>query len=282
MADRANGRRKSQFIAKSTVEAGGYLDYVVNKTNYKIAYTDFVTGLGVTGTIVQDGAVTGTPILDVNGAVNQIRNLENGPGIVTSVSADNGAKISHNFTASADGFPVLLNTTSASPTIASIVAGSGISIATVNSSGIEISSIADAIYGQLTIHGNSTNTTIGTAGTAVLVAGTWAAGINSSFTLTTAGRMTYTGTTTEVVSVVASVTLLPASGVNQTLTVYIAKDGVVIPTAKISRTVSSTESANVSLAFNLSLANNDYIELFVANETSTNDVLVTNALFGVS
>tara|TARA_R110000851_G_scaffold186716_1_gene336117 strand:- start:1436 stop:2284 length:849 start_codon:yes stop_codon:yes gene_type:complete len=282
MADRANGRRKSQFIAKSTVEAGGYLDYVVNKTNYKIAYTDFVTGLGVTGTIVQDGAVTGTPILDVNGAVNQIRNLENGPGIVTSVSADNGAKISHNFTASADGFPVLLNTTSASPTIASIVAGSGISIATVNSSGIEISSIADAIYGQLTIHGNSTNTTIGTAGTAVLVAGTWAAGINSSFTLTTAGRMTYTGTTTEVVSVVASVTLLPASGVNQTLTVYIAKDGVVIPTAKISRTVSSTESANVSLAFNLSLANNDYIELFVANETSTNDVLVTDALFGVS
>ena len=254
----------------------------MNKTNYKIAYTDFVTGLGVTGTIVQDGAVTGTPILDVNGAVNQIRNLENGPGIVTSVSADNGAKISHNFTASADGFPVLLNTTSASPTIASIVAGSGISIATVNSSGIEISSIADAIYGQLTIHGNSTNTTIGTAGTAVLVAGTWAAGINSSFTLTTAGRMTYTGTTTEVVSVVASVTLLPASGVNQTLTVYIAKDGVVIPTAKISRTVSSTESANVSLAFNLSLANNDYIELFVANETSTNDVLVTNALFGVS
>ena len=278
----ANGRRKSQFIAKSTVEAGGYLDYVVNKTNYKIAYTDFVTGLGVTGTIVQDGAVTGTPILDVNGAVNQIRNLENGPGIVTSVSADNGAKISHNFTASADGFPVLLNTTSASPTIASIVAGSGISIATVNSSGIEISSIADAIYGQLTIHGNSTNTTIGTAGTAVLVAGTWAAGINSSFTLTTAGRMTYTGTTTEVVSVVASVTLLPASGVNQTLTVYIAKDGVVIPTAEISRTVSSTESANVSLAFNLSLANNDYIELFVANETSTNDVLVTDALFGVS
>ena len=282
MVDRAQGRKKSEFVQQSTVLANSYLDYVVNGTNYKIAYNDFVTGLGVTGTIVQEGAVTGTAILDVDGTTNQIRNLENGPGIVTSVSAENGAKISHNFTASADGFPILLNTTAASPTIASIVAGSGISIATVNTSGIEISSIADAIYGQLTIHGNSTNTTIAVAGTPVLVAGTWVSGINSSFTVTTGGRMTYTGTTTEVVSVVASVTLLPALGVNQTLTAYIAKNGTPISNAKISRIVSSSESANVSLFFNVSLANNDYLELFVANETSTNDVLVTDALFGVS
>jgi hypothetical protein len=224
MTDRAQGRKKSQFIQQTSVLPGSYLDYVVNGTNYKISYTDFVSELGVTGSIVQEGSVTGTPVLDVDGSVNNIRNLENGPGIVTSVSSENGAKISHNFTASADGFPILLNTTAASPTIASIVAGSGISIATVNSSGIEISSIADAIYGQLTIHGNSTNTTIAVAGTPVLVAGTWVSGINSSFTVTTGGRMTYTGTTTEVVSVVASVTLLPALGVNQTLTAYIAKN----------------------------------------------------------
>ena len=85
-----------------------------------------------------------------------------------------------------------------------------------------------------------------------------------------------------MVSVLASVTVRPASGSNQTLTVYIAKDGAVIPSAKITRIVSATESANVSLAFNVSLANSDYIELFVANETSTNNVLVTDALLGVS
>ena len=282
MVDRAQGRKKSEFVQQSTVLANSYLDYVVNGTNYKISYDNFVSGLGVTGTIVQEGSVTGTAILDVDGTVNQIRNLENGPGIVTSVSAENGAKISHNFTANADGLPILLNTTAASPTIASIIAGSGISVQSVNSAGIQITSIANDIYGQLTIHGNSTNTTIGTAGTAVLVAGTWVAGINSSFTPTTGGRLTYTGTTAEVVSVVASVTVRPASGSNQTLTVYIAKDGAVIPSAKITRIVSATESANVSLAFNVSLANSDYIELFVANETSTNNVLVTDALFGVS
>jgi len=282
MVDRAQGRKKSEFVQQSTVLANSYLDYVVNGTNYKISYDNFVSGLGVTGTIVQDGAATGTPILDVDGSINQIRNLENGPGIVTSVSSENGAKISHNFTASVVGLPILLNTTLNSPTIASIVAGSGISVAVSNSSGIEISSIADEIYGQLTIHNNTTATVIGTQSTAVLVAGTWAAGINSSFTLTTGGRMTYTGTTTEVVAVMASVTLAPSSGVNKDLSVYIAKDGVVISAAKISRQVSSTESANVSLAFNVSLSNSDYLELFVANDTDTTDILVTDALFGVS
>jgi hypothetical protein len=172
MVDRAQGRKKSQFTQQSTVLANSYLDYVVNGTNYKISYDNFVSGLGVTGTIVQEGAVTGTAILDVDGTVNQIRNLESGPGIVTSVSAENGAKISHNFTANTDGLPVLLNTTAASPTIASIVAGSGISIAAVNTGGIEITSIADQIYAQVVLHGNATATVITTQNTPVKVAGT--------------------------------------------------------------------------------------------------------------
>ena len=140
MTDRAQGRKKSQFIQQTSVLPGSYLDYVVNGTNYKISYTDFVSELGVTGSIVQEGSVTGTPILDADGSVNNIRNLENGSGIVTSVSSENGAKISHNFTANADGLPILLNTTAASPTIASIVAGSGISVSMVNDAGIEITS----------------------------------------------------------------------------------------------------------------------------------------------
>ncbi len=176
MVDRAQGRKKSEFVQQSTVLANSYLDYVVNGTNYKIAYNDFVTGLGVTGTIVQEGAVTGTAILDVDGTINQIRNLENGPGIVTSVSAENGAKISHNFTANTDGLPILLNTTAASPTIASIVAGSGISVQAVNDSGIEITSIADEINAQVSMHGNSTATTISTQNVPVKAAGTFVAG----------------------------------------------------------------------------------------------------------
>jgi hypothetical protein len=281
MTIRADGRKKSEFIAKDTVQAGGYLDYVVNGTNYKISYDNFVANLGVTGSIVQTGAMTGAAILDVQGSVNNIRNLESGAGIAVSVSPENGAKISHNFTASADGFPILLNTTAASPTIASIVAGSGISIATVNSSGIQISSIADDIYAQVTMHGNATATVISTINVPVKVAGTWVVGTSSSFTASTTGRLTYTGGTTETVAFGASVTLVPV-GTNQVLTIQLAKNGVVIPEAKITRTVSAGASGNVSLFYNASMTASDYMEMFVSNGSSDNDITVVDCLFGVS
>jgi hypothetical protein len=282
MVDRAQGRKKSEFVQQSTVLANSYLDYVVNGTNYKISYDNFVSGLGVTGTIVQEGAVTGTAILDVDGTVNQIRNLEAGPGIVTSVSAENGAKISHNFTASADGLPILLNTTAASPTIASIVAGSGISIATVNDSGIEITSIADQIYGQVTMQGNATATTIATQGTPVKVAGTWVVQTESNFTGNTTGRLTYNGSTTEVVAASVSITFSHAAGGSDDLAVYIAKNGSVITGSKLTRAVTGSARGNVGTFFNVSMDTSDYLEVFVANDSDINDITVVDCLFGVA
>jgi len=279
---RAQGRKKSQFVAKTTVEAGGYFDYVVNGYNYRIAYTDFIGGLGVTGTIVQAGAVTAAPILDTQGTVNNIRGIENGSGIAANVSASNGVEIKHNFTASAVGTPVLLSTTATSPIIASLVAGSGISLAVSGTTGIEISSVANDIYAQSTMHGNATNTVISVAGTAVLAAGTWVAGLTSNFVATTAGRLTYSGSSTEVVGVQASLTLKPVSGNNKSISVYLAKNGVAIAAARITRTVSTAETGNMSLFYNISLETNDYVELFIANDTDTIDVLVTDALFGIS
>ena len=41
MADRAQGRKKSNFVAKTTVEAGAFMDYFVNNYNYKISYANF-------------------------------------------------------------------------------------------------------------------------------------------------------------------------------------------------------------------------------------------------
>lgn len=282
MVDRTQGRKISKFIQQNTVLANSYLDYVVNGTNYKISYTDFVSNLGVTGSLAQEGAATGAPVLDVNGTVNNIRNIEDGAGIAANISPENGIKLSHSFVSDADGQPILINSASLTPIIASIVAGSGISVALVNSGGIQISSVADQIYGQLTIHNNAVETSIVTAGVPVLVAGTWVPGISGSFTLSAGGRMTYVGPSTEVVSVVASITMAPASGVNKELTAYLSKNNLPISAAKISRIVSSSESANVSISYNLSLTTNDYIELFVANETDTINVLVTDALFGVS
>ena len=281
MAGNSQGRKKSEFIQQNTVLANSYLDYVVNGTNYKISYDNFVANLGVTGSIVQDGAVTGAPVLDVDGSVNRIRNLEGGSGINVNVSPENGVIVSHNLTANADGLPILLNTTAASPTIASIVAGSGISVQAVNDAGIQITSIADEIYAQVVLHGNATATVITTQNTPVKVAGTFVTDAAASFTTDATGRLTYTGSTTTVVQFVASVTLVPV-GSNQLLTIQLAKNGTPITNAKMTRTVSSGASGNVSIVFNISMATSDYVELFVANNSSTNDITVTDCLLGVS
>jgi hypothetical protein len=281
MTIRADGRKKSEFIAKDTVQAGGYLDYVVNGTNYKISYDNFVANLGVTGSIVQTGAMTGAPVLEVNGSVHKIRNIESGSGVNANVSAQNGIVLSHNFTANADGLPILLNTTAASPTIASIVAGSGISVTAVNTNGIQITSIADEINAQVSMHGNSTATTISTTSTPVKVAGTFVAGSVASFTVDTTGKLTYTGSTTTTVHLTASVTL-DVVGTNQDLTVHLAKNGTVISAAKISRLVSASNTANVGVFYNVSVATSDYLEVFVSNATTTNNITVTDCLFGVS
>ena len=282
MAGNSQGRKKSEFIQQGTVLANSYLDYVVNGTNYKISYDNFVANLGVTGSIIQTGSVTGSPVLDVDGSVNKIRNIESGSGVNANVSAENGIKLSHNFTASADGLPILLNTTAASPTIASIVAGSGISVATVNDSGIEISSIGADIYGQVTMQGNATATTIATQGTPVKVAGTWVVQTESNFTGNTTGRLTYNGSTTEVVSASVSITFSHAAGVSDDLAVYIAKNGSVITASKLTRAVTGSARGNVGTFFNVSMDTSDYLEVFVANDSDINDITVVDCLFGVA
>ena len=281
MAGNAQGRKKSQFVQQNTVLANSYLDYVVNGSNYKISYDNFVANLGVTGSIVQSGAVTGAPVLNVDGSVNKIRNIENGSGILANVSAENGIVLSHNFTANADGLPILLNTTAASPTIASIVAGSGISVAAVNNGGIQITSIANDIYAQVSMHDNTTLTTINTINVPVKAAGTFATNGTSNFTSDTTGRLTYTGATTETISVTASVSI-DVVGVNQKITIYIAKNGIVLPAAKISRVFTNGSIGNVGVFYNVSMTASDYLEVFVSNGTSTNDLTVTDVLFGVS
>jgi hypothetical protein len=281
MAGNAQGRKKSQFVQQNTVLANSYLDYVVNGSNYKISYDNFVANLGVTGSIIQTGAVTGSPVLDVDGSVNKIRNIENGSGILANVSAQNGIVLSHNFTANADGLPILLNTTAASPTIASIVAGSGISVAAINEGGIQITSIANDIYAQVSMHDNTTLTTINTINVPVKAAGTFVTNGTSNFTSDTTGRLTYTGATTETISVSASVSI-DVVGVNQKITIYIAKNGIALSAAKINRVFDSGDIGNVGVFYNISMTASDYLEVFVANATGTNDLTVTDVLFGVS
>ena len=278
---RAQGRKISQFVAKTTISgSNSYLNYIIDNTNYRIAYTDFLGGLGVTGTIVQAGAVTAAPILDTQGDINNIRGIENGSGIAANVSATDGVEIKHNFTVDATGSPLMLNTTATSPTFVSLLAGSGITL-TAAGNVIAISANDDLAYAESYLQGNSTATVIASTATPVLIAGTWAFGVNTGFTQTSGGRFTYNGTTTAVMTIHASITLDPVSAASQDLSVYVAKNGAVIAATRISAFISAGLTQNLSLSTNQSFATNDYVELFVRNATSTDNITVSSALFGI-
>lgn len=278
MVDRAQGRKKSQFVQQTSVLDNSYLDYFVNGTNYKISYTDFVGGLGVSGSIVQDGAVTGTPVLDVDGSVNNIRNLEDGSGIVTNVSAENGITIAHNLSRDVTGAPLFLDTTATSPVIASLVGGNGISVTSTDNY-VTIDQVGVAEYAEVTMHGNSTETAIASTATPVKVAGTFVVGDESGYTGDTTGKITHNGDTARhIINAVISMTVV--SGSNHTVSMYIALNGSTVASSKTTTTTSANLYRSLSTFANLELDDGDYVEIFVRNESTTDNIIVLDAILG--
>lgn len=275
----SQGRKKSNFPAQSSILTGGFFDYFVNGTNYKISYTDLTTALGVTGSLTADGAASRTDILAGSGSAYLIRGLEDGDGITCSVSADNGASIAINcaqegsFTALVDSFAV------AQPTFASLKGGDGITISKASDI-ITIANTGTFPYGLVTMQGNTTATTVTVQGTDYLTGGTWVAGITNLFTASTGGRLTYTGADDYIATVDASLTIERDVGSGEiNVSAVLAKNGTAIAASQRTVACSDTARSDVSLPWKLTLSQNDYIECFVANESGTDNILVTDAVF---
>ena len=134
----------SEFVKILSVDDSGLLNVVQNGQNFSITQENYLAQFGVTGTIVQDGAVTGTPVLDKQGTVNNIRNIEDGPGVATSVSPENGITIEHNLISGTTGVPVFTDLAAAQPLIRSLLAGDNMSI-TPSGNGLRL----DAVLGTV-------------------------------------------------------------------------------------------------------------------------------------
>ena len=120
--------KKSKFPATTSPLVTDYMDLVRSGQNFKVLISDLVTLFGASGPLQVKGESTGTPILSVVSGVNYIRNVVDGPGIVSALSPQDGLKLSHNFTPDKTGAAVLINENAQSPTIRSIQAGTGISV----------------------------------------------------------------------------------------------------------------------------------------------------------
>jgi len=279
MIERSYGVRQSEFVQQTSILAGSSFGFFNNGYNYQITYANFLNGLGVTGTISQVGDVTGVPVLDISGVNNYIRNLEEGSGISLNLSAEDGIEIAHNFTIDSVGEPIVQNGGAASPTFVSIEGGAGIA-ATTTGTRVVISSTETLSFASVSMAGNSTATTIASTATPVKAAGTFVVGdVSSNFTGATSGRITHTGPQSRHV-INALVTLDAASGSNHLLSIFIAVNGVIVST-KMTDTVSSGLPRAIATFANIVLDTDDYVEIFVRNESTTTSVIAVNAVLSI-
>lgn len=124
--DRANGIRKSNFTASTSVPAdSATFDFVYQSTNYKITYGNFLAGLGVTGSIVASSA-NGVAVLDKAGTVNTIRNIVAGNGLVATINGTNDIALSSGLQQDSVGLSIIDNLNTATPKAVSLSAGTGI------------------------------------------------------------------------------------------------------------------------------------------------------------
>lgn len=126
--NQAQGRRKSNFPALTSIPSDATLDFVSGSTNYKISLANFLAALGVTGTLEQEGPDQGAPVLDQQGAVNKIRNISSGSGVKAALDAENGITVEHNFLQDSEGEAILRDIDKTQPSFVSLSPGDGIEI----------------------------------------------------------------------------------------------------------------------------------------------------------
>jgi hypothetical protein len=128
--------------------------------------------------------------------------------------------------------------------------------------------VGTSIYGEL--YFSTPATTSLSAATPAKAAGTTTAGDLSMFTHSN-NRLTYTGASSVLVHVVAAFSVTNQTGGSSATTHYIAKNGSELTETAIGRDVSSTAEGAMATVALVSLAQNDYIELW--HETDDGDDL---------
>jgi hypothetical protein len=94
------------------------------------------------------------------------------------------------------------------------------------------------------------------------------------FTISTAGRFTYTGDVDVVVQVSSSIYSLIAGGASRTYNYYIGKNGTIIASSVSQQDYDGTNFNSVSCGSLVTLITGDFIELFARAETATTSLTV--------
>ena len=127
----------------------------------------------------------------------------------------------------------------------------------------------------MTLNGNTTDTSL-TVNTPTIVNTGGGAVLQSSvrYTVSTAGRCTYTGTKQAYVSLHASISYNKQGGGSDDYVFYFYKNGVQL--AGSQTLVDAQKNSAISLVYGVLMVQNDYIEIYVENTQSNDNMRVTD------
>ena len=126
----------------------------------------------------------------------------------------------------------------------------------------------------LSFRANVTETVISAANTPVIVNATWVENQVSQFTTTSAGRATYQGEKALPAPIDVSAGLISSGGGSIDVTLYLALNGTVISASGVQNSISGSDAQTVSIPWQTTLNEDDYIEVFVENNTNTTNIIV--------
>jgi hypothetical protein len=133
-----------------------------------------------------------------------------------------------------------------------------------------------ASVGQMYFNGNATQNAIATQSVFEKVEGTTTASPENEKFSHSIGRLTYTGGITREFVVTASCSVNSVVTNSVSISVRIAKNGATIPESEAKVTTSASgRNENFYCQALVTLAQNDYVELFVANQTNANSLLTS-------
>jgi hypothetical protein len=132
--------------------------------------------------------------------------------------------------------------------------------------------------GLVSLQGNTVATTIAGANIPVLTAGVWVVGPLGQFSGSTGGRLTYIGGKDARLPITFSASLAPTVSTGIAMSAYIAINGTILPESRRQGTGSAGGPTSITLPWQHTFSTNDYVEVFVENNTNATDILVSTAI----
>lgn len=129
---------------------------------------------------------------------------------------------------------------------------------------------------------NTSETVIATVDTPVIVNAVWVLQDSSKFETTTSGRATYKAEQDSHLPVDISIGVIAAGGGANDITIYLSLNGTVITNTGRTIEVSGSSPRTLSIPWQLDLTKDDYLEVFIENNTGTTNLIVEHCILRVN